>query len=164
MKKINIKVRLLGFILMGFLLFQFSFSNEPNILKQVVGEWKYASHIYRGVGRYGEKEVDKIKISVLNFSSDKIYFKDVTFIDTCFYTEFLPKAFFDRDYKSSHYLLDGPLAIKYSDEQLSKFIWLDFNCQPNGFGTFYLNGDTLVLKSTGGVTFFFTKIKAEPPK
>lgn len=74
-----------------------------------------------------------------------------------FYSELHPKAFFDREDKHSHYLLDGPLAIKYSEEQHSKFIRIELNCEPNSFGTFYLNGDTLILNSTGGVTFFFTK-------
>ena len=164
MKKTNRNLKLIVFILPVILLLLSNSFQEPGTSDRVLGKWQYESHIYRGVGRYGEKEVDAIKTSVLNFDKDKIYFNDVTFIDTCFYTEFLQKAFFDRDYKSSHYLLDGPLAIKYSEEQLSKFIWLDFNCQQNGFGTFYLNVDTLILNSTGGVTFFFTKVKPSPTR
>ena len=159
MKKTNRNLKLIVFILTVILLFLSNSFKEPGISDRFLGKWKYASHIYRGVGRYGQKEVDAIKTSVLNFDKDKIYFNDVTFIDTCFYTEFLQKTFFDRDYKSSHYLFDCPLAIKYTEDQLSKFIRLDFNCQPNGFGTVYFNEDTLILNSTGGVTFFFTKLK-----
>ena len=72
--------------------------------------------------------------------------------------------FFERENKKPSFFLDGPLAIKYSEDLLSKFIRLDFNCQQNGFGTFYLNGDTLILNSTGGVTFFFTKVKPSPTR
>ena len=151
-------------IFLCLLFLQFSVSDQPEISQRILGKWKYESHIYYRVGRYGTKEIDPIKSSWLCFTENKIYFTNVTFIDTCIYSELQPKGFFDRTNKKSSYFLDGPLAIKYSEEQLSKFIWLDFNCKPNGFGTFYLNGDTLILKSLGGVTFFFTKIKAEPPK
>lgn len=89
--------------------------------------------------------------------NDKIYFKDISFIDTCHYSTFQPKAFFDRENKKPHYLLDGPLAIKYTEKQLGKFIRIDINCKTNDFGTFYLNADTLILDSNGGVTIFFTK-------
>ena len=146
------------------LLLQFSVSDQPNILQRILGNWKYELHLYRTVGRYGPKEVDAFKSSLLCFTENKIYFSSATFIDTCFYSELSPKAFFDRKDKESSYFMDGPLAIKYSEAQLSKFIRLDFNCKQNGFGTFYLNGDTLILNSTGGVTFFFTKIRAEPQK
>ena len=123
----------------------------------IFGKWKYESHIYRKVGRYGSKEVDSFKSSLLYFCKEKVYFANVTFIDTCFYSEMHLKAFFDREDKESSYFMDGPLAIKYSEEQLSKFIRIELNCAPNGFGTFYLNADTLILDSNGGVTFFFTK-------
>jgi hypothetical protein len=159
MKKTQGTLKPILFILPVILLLLLNSFYETSISYRVLGKWKYVSHLYRGVGRYGQEEVVAIKTSVLNFEKNKIYFSGVTFIDTCFYTEFLPKAFFDRDYQSSHYLLDGPLAIKYSEEKLSKFVRLDFNCKPNGFGTFYLNGDTVILNSTGGVTFFFTKVK-----
>jgi hypothetical protein len=147
------------FILTVLLLLLSSSFQEPSILQRLIGNWEYKSHIYRGVGRYGEKEVDAIKTSFLNFEKNKIYFSGIKFIDTCFYTTVLSKSFFGRDFRSSHYLLDGPLSIKYPEDQLSKFIKLDFSCQLNGFGTFYLNGDTLILNSTGGVTFFFAKVK-----
>ena len=137
---------------------------EPCISDRVMGKWKYELHLYRTVGRYGTKEVDEIKSSLLCFTENKIYFTNATFIDTCFYTELQPKAFFDRENKKSSYFLDGPLAIKYSEQKLSKFIRLDFNCKPNDFGIFYLNADTLILDSNGGVTFFFTKNKAGPPR
>lgn len=89
------------------------------------------------------------------------YFTDIKFIYTCFYSKLEPKAFFDREDKDVSYFQDGPLAIKYAREKLSKFIWFDLNCKENRFGTFYLNEDTLILKSLGGVTFYFTKIKSE---
>ena len=164
MKKTHGNLKRILFILPVILLLLFNSFQEPGIYDRVLGKWKYQSHLYRKVGRYGSKEVDAIKSSLLGFTENKIYFTNATFIDTCFYSELSPKAFFDREDKESSYFLDGPLAIKYSEEKLSKFIRLDFNCQPNGFGTFYLNGDTLILKSTGGVTFFFTKIKAGLPK
>ena len=140
-----------------FLFVQYSFTDVNDIAQKILGKWKYESHLYRKVGRYGPKEVDPIKTSLLCFMKDKVYFTDVTFIDTCFYTQFHPKAFFDREDKESSYFLDGPLALKYSEQQLSKFIRIDLDCKSNGFGTFYLNADTLILNSTGGVTFFFTK-------
>ncbi len=137
---------------------------DPGISDRVLGKWQYETHIYYSVGRYGTKEVDPIKTSLLCFTGEKIYFSNASFIDTCFYSELSPKAFFDRENKKSSYFLDGPLAIKYSEQLLSKFIRLDFNCKPNDFGIFYLNADTLILDSNGGVTFFFTKIKDGPPK
>ena len=164
MKNKREKLKLAMFILPVILLLMSNSFREPGISDLVLGKWQYESHVYYSVGRYGPKEVDPIKSSLLCFTENKIYFTNANFIDTCFYSELQLKGFFDRDYKKPHYLLDGPLAIKYSEEKLSKFIWLDFNCKPNGFGTFYLNGDTLILKSTGGVTFFFTKIKAGSPK
>ena len=152
-------VKLIIVLLFFILCYQFSFSVGPDIKQQVLGKWKYESHLYRKVGRYGPKEVDPIKSSVLCFMKDKIYFTDIAFIDTCFYSQLEPKAFFDREDKESSYFLDGPLAVKYSEKQLSKFVWIDFNCKSNDFGTFYLNADTLILNSTGGVIFFFTKSK-----
>jgi len=136
---------------------QFSFSEVPGIKQHILGKWKYVSHIYFSVGRYGPKEVDPIKSSTLCFKKDKLYFTDITFIDTCYYPKLRPKAFFDREGKKPHYLLDGPLAIRYTEQQLSKFVRINMNCTPNDFVTFYLNADTLILDSTGGVTFFFTK-------
>ena len=65
------------------------------------------------------------------------------------------------------YFQDGPLAVKYSEEQLSKFIWIDMETKYkkfDHFGIFYLNQDTLVVQSTGGVTFFFTKVPERPEK
>jgi len=96
---------------------------------------------------------------VLCFNIGKIFFTNVKFIDTCIYNELNLKAFFDREDKEVSYFQDGPLAIKYSEAELSKFIWLDFDCQKNDFGIFYLNSDTLILKTFGGITFFFTKSK-----
>ena len=160
MKYIYSKVKLVIFL--GVFCCQLSIAGEPDITQQILGKWKYATHLYRKVGRYGPKEVDAIKSSLLCFVKDKVYFTNLTFIDTCFYSELHPKAFFDREDKEPSYFSDGPLAIKYSKEQLSKFIRIDLNCKSNGFGTFYLNADTLILKSTGGgVTFFFTKSKAD---
>jgi len=159
MKSLISTTKLFVFIFTSILCCQFLLSNEPDISEQLLGQWKYESFLYRGVGRYGKKEVDAIKSARLCFNKDKIYFTDVTFIDTCFYSDLHSAAFFNREFKQSHYLLDGPLAIKYSEEQLSKFIRIDLNCKENGIGTFYLNRDILILNSTGGVTFFFTKSK-----
>lgn len=142
-----------------FLCTQYSFTVENDTAQKILGKWKYESHLYRKVGRYGPNEINPIKNSLLCFMKDKVYFTGVTFIDTCFYSELNPKAFFDREDKESSYFLDGPLALKYSEQQLSKFIRIDLDCKSNGFGTFYLNADTLILNSTGGVTFFFTKNK-----
>lgn len=160
MKSLHSKTRLFIFILIAIFSCQFLLFDEPDFTKKVLGKWQYGSFTYRGVGRYGQKEVDSIKSSVLCFNKNKIYFTNLKFIDTCFYSELQPKAFFDREYKKPHYLLDGPLALKYTEQQLGKFIRIDINCKENGFGTFYLNGDTLILNSTGGITFYFTKIKS----
>jgi hypothetical protein len=160
MKNFRRTFNLFILVLIGILCFQFSFSQEPDPSRQVLGKWKYEKHIYSKVGRYGKEEVDAIKSSQLCFLKDKVYFTDLTFIDTCFYTQIQPKAFFDRKDKESSYFQDGPLAVKYSEKQLSNFIRIELDCQPNDFGVFYLNADTLILKSTGGVTFFFTKSKS----
>jgi hypothetical protein len=161
MKNLNTTAKLFIFFFLGILFCQFSSSNDPDISIQIRGKWKYDSHIYRNVGRYGPKEVDLIKSSLLCFTKDKVYFTDVTFIDTCFYSELHAKAFFDRESKESSYFLDGPLAIRYTEQKLSKFVRIELNCKPNGFGTFYLNTDTLILDTTGGITFFFTKSKSD---
>lgn len=161
MKTLKRAVHLVVFLSIGILFCQFSSSQDLDFSRQVLGKWKYEKHMYRKVGRYGKEEVDAIKSSRLCFMKDKVYFKDLTFIDTCFYSHIQPKAFFDRQDKEVSYFLDGPLAIKYSNQQLSNFIHIDLNCHPNGFGVFYLNADTLILNSTGGVTFFFTKSKTE---
>ena len=164
MKKPHGNLKLILFILPVILLLVSNSFKEPGISDRVLGKWQYALYLNRGVGRYGQKEVDAIKTSVLNFDKDKIYFNDVTFIDTCFYMDLQSMPFFERENKEPSFFLDGPLAIKYSEDQLSKFIRLDFNCQQNGFGTFYLNGDTLILNSTGGISFFFTKVKPSPTR
>lgn len=161
MKTLKRAVHLFVFLFVGILFCQFSSSKEPDFSQQVLGKWKYEKHIYRKVGRYGKEEVDAIKSSHLCFMKDKVYFTDLTFIDTCFYSEFHPKAFFDRENKESSYFQDGPLAIKYSEQQLSNFTHIELNGPRNGFGVFYLNADTLILNSTGGVTFFFTKSKSD---
>lgn len=157
MKNLNSTAKIFIFTFIGILFCQFSFSNEPDISQQILGKWKYTTHLYRNVGRYGQVEVDAIKSSLLCFRKDKVYFTNVTFIDTCFYSELHAKAFFDREFKESSYVLDGPLALRYTEQKLSKFVRIELNCHPNGFGTFYLNADTLILNSFGGVTFFFTK-------
>ena len=164
MKHLITTAKLFIFLLITILCCQFILSDEPDISQRILGIWKYESHLYRKVGRYGKNEVDSIKSSLLYFNKDKVYFKDIKFIDTCFYTELKPKAFFDREDKEVSYFQDGPLAVKYSREKLSKFTWIDLNCKENGFGTFYLNGDTLILKSLGGVTFFFTKNTSDNTK
>lgn len=149
--------KLFIFLLVTILFCQFILPDEPDISQKILGKWKYESHIYFRVGRYGPKEVNPIKSSLLCFRKDKVYFTDIKFIDTCYYSNLQPKAFFDRENKKSSYFLDGPLALKYTEQQLSKFIRIDLNCKDNGFGIFYLNADTLILDSNGGVTFFFTK-------
>ena len=159
MKVLKIITKYLIILFIGILYCQSSTSKEPDIAKKVLGNWRYDHHIYQKVGRYGAEEVDSIKSSLLCFKKDKVYFTNLTFLDTCFYSELHPKAFFDREDKEPSYFSDGPLAIKYTEQQLSKFIRIDQNCKY--FGTFYLNADTLILDSTGGVTFFFTKSKAD---
>jgi hypothetical protein len=136
---------------------QQSWANEPIKIQRLIGTWKYVSHEYRKVGRYGAHEVDEIKSTLLYFGGHKIYFANISFIDTCFYTELIPRAFFDRNEKKPSYFMDGPLALKYTKQQLAQFTRIDLNCKKNDFGTFYLNADTLILNSYGGVTFFFTK-------
>jgi hypothetical protein len=164
MKDLIRTAKLFVFLIIAILCWQFLVPDEPDISKQILGKWEYKSHLYRKVGRYGQKEVDAIKSSILYFNKDKVYFTNIKFIDTCIYSELLPKAFFDREDKDVSYFQDGPLAVKYSKEELGKFIWIDLNCKDNGFGTFYLNADTLILKSTGGITFFFTKKISENSK
>lgn len=145
---------ILSFYILGC---QFIFTQTLVTKQDIIGKWKYDSHLYRKVGRYGPREVDQIKSSRLVFMKDKVYFTNISFIDTCRYSKLEPQAFFDREDKESSYFLDGPLAIRYTKQQLSKFVRIDLNCKSNGFGTFYLNADTLILNSNGGVTFFFTK-------
>lgn len=161
MKTLKRAVHLFVFLFIGILFCQFSSSQDNDFSRQVLGKWKYEKHIYHKVGRYGKEEVDAIKSSLLYFMKDKVYFTDLTFIDTCFYTQIQPKAFFDRQDKEVSYFQDGPLSIKYSDKQLSNFTRIDLNSPRNHFGVFYLNADTLILNSSGGVTFFFTKNKTE---
>jgi hypothetical protein len=161
MKNLKTAARLFIFLLIAIICCRFLLTDEPDISQLIMGKWKYVSFAYRGVGRYGQKEVDSVKASELCFNKDKVYFTKLNFIDTCFYSELHPASFFDREYKKPHYLLDGPLALKYTEQELSKFIRIDLNCKENGFGTFYLNKDTLILNSTGGITFYFTKIKSE---
>lgn len=148
-------------IFIGILCYQFSSSKEPDLSQQVLGKWKYEKHIYRKVGRYGKEEVEAIKSSQLCFLKDKVYFTDLTFIDTCFYSKLRLKAFFDREDKKPNYFEDGPLALKYTEKQLGNFIRIELNCHRNRLGFFYLNADTLILNSTGGVTFFFIKSKSD---
>ena len=147
--------KLFVYMLLGIL----SFLSQilPILLNRYRGNGQFGSFTYRNVGRYGQKEVDSIKSSVLCFNKDKIYFTNLKFIDTCFYSELQPKAFFDREDKDVSYFQDGPLSVKYSMEKLSKFFWFNLNCRKNGFGSFYFNGDDLILKSLLGLTFFFTK-------
>jgi hypothetical protein len=147
-------------VLIGILCFQFSFSQTPDPSRQVLGKWKYEKHIYDPVSRYGKDEVEAIKSSQLCFLKDKVYFTDLAFIDTCFYSEIHPKAFFDNEFKKPDWRRDGPVALKYTEKQLSNFIRIDLNCNRNHLGCFYLNADTLILNSSGGVTFFFTKSKS----
>ena len=97
MKKTQGTLNPVLFILSVILLLLLNSFYESGISDRVLGKWKYVSHLYRGVGRYGQEEVVTIKTSFLNFEKNKIYFSGVTFIDTCFYTEVLPKSFFDRD-------------------------------------------------------------------
>lgn len=148
--------RLFLIIILGFVLIESQSQTKSYQPVQIFGKWKYAFHKFRNANRFGNEEVNAIKASVLNFTKDKIYFNDITLIDTCFYTDIQFKSFFDRDDKESSYFHDGPLALKYSKEQLSRFIWIDFKSDKNRFRTFYLNADTLILNSIGGPTFFFT--------
>lgn len=149
------------FLFIGILFCQFSFSQGPDPSRQVLGKWKYEKHIYDPVSRYGKEEVEAIKSSRLCFMKDKIYFTDLTFIDTCFYSELRLKAFFDKEFKEPDWRRDGPVALKYTEKQLSNFTRIELNSNRNHIGVFYLNADTLILNSSGGVTFFFTKSKSE---
>ena len=151
-------------IIIGLLLglfFQCQSQNRAFETKNIIGEWEYESHISRNVGRYGPEEVKSLKYSVLCIMKDKIYFKDILFIDTCFYSELHRRAFFDRKEKMPSYIIDGPLAVKYSREQLNEIEVIDLNCKYNCLGSLYFKHDTLILNSCGGITLFLTKIPSE---
>lgn len=158
MKNLNVGGKLFATFIFGILLCPNCSSQNAIGSKEIIGNWVYSSHIYRTVGRYGPKEVDSIKSSLLCFTENRVYFNDIKFIDTCYYTRLQLNKFFERENKEPNYFQDGPLALKYSREQLSKFIRIDLDSKRNNFGTFYLNRDTLILNTFGGVTLFFIKV------
>ncbi len=124
---------------------------------QITGSWKCIGNINWYSVRFGTEEIDSIKYSTLHLTGNKVYIDGVSVIDTCFYTGYSLKPFFDRPEKRSNYGIDGPLTQRYTEQKLSKLLRVDLETKKNNFGTFYLKEDTLILNTLRGVTFLYLR-------
>lgn len=125
----------------------------------VYGKWRYVKHFDWRATKFGNKEVQSIKIDTLIIEKNRIYFANSKLIEPCIYSKIWFKNFFDRDDKEPNVLEDRALAMKFTKEQLSKFKRIETNCDPyNCLNILYLKQDTLILNYCGGITFFMLKV------
>lgn len=155
---VNIKC----FIIVG-LLFIFSAcgiaQNKSDSNDFLFGKWKYVKHFNWRATKYGDKEVQSIKLDTLIIEKNKIYFVNSKFVEPCAFSKIWFKNFFDREDKEPNVVEDRALAMKYTKKELNTFKRIETNCDPhNCLSILYLKQDTLILNYCGGITFFMLKV------
>ena len=125
----------------------------------IFGKWKYVKHFNWRATRYGDKEIQSIKIDTLIIETNKIYFAHSKFVEPCTFSNIWYKSFFDRDDKEPNVVENRALAMKYTKKELNTFKRIETNCDPyNCLGILYLKQDTLILNYCGGGTFLMLKV------
>lgn len=144
--------------------------NSDNSINQIYGQWELKEDLWKQYTKYTKKQIDSLRTTVLKISKDKIYFENISFLDSCSFSSSdikLTKLFDKENYEYSWYeggekfLLRpkdvGPLIYRYSKEELSKIDKVELGCE-YGLSILYLKEDTLILNYVGGVTLFMTKV------
>ena len=122
--------------------------------------------------RLTEYQLDSLKNTKLKINKDKIYFENISFIDSCSFSKSNIKVtnLFDKEntweyswYEDGERLLlrpkdIGPLAYRYTKKELSKIKKIDLGCKYNSLSILYLKQDTLIIDDLEGVTLFMTKV------
>ena len=145
--------------------------DSDNSINQIYGQWKLEEDLWKQYTKYTKKQIDSLRTTVLKISRDKIYFENISFLDSCSFSSSNIKMTKLFDKKNSweyswyedgdKFLLRpkdvGPLIYRYSKKELSTIDKIELGCE-YGLGILYLKEDTLILNYVGGVTLFMTKI------
>lgn len=123
---------------------------------QLYGRWKCVKTDYRGYESLSFNQAEKIRKSILNIDSCRIFYDSIDFIGVCEYSKFCISSYDTSGY--SGLIID----LLYSKEELSKM--LEFtpaydNCERSCFNDcsqFFLKQDTLI-HICGGYTYFLKK-------
>jgi hypothetical protein len=135
-------------------------AQQPNTFaaNYIYGKWKYINHYWWSASKFGNKEMDSIKISTLTIKKNKTYFDRIKFVDTCSFNKVQIKNFFPGKNNESDFSEDYQfMLLKYSTEQLNSVKRIELNCQYNCLGYLYLKQDTLILNFCGGSTIYLLK-------
>jgi hypothetical protein len=139
----------------------------------IYGKWKVEKELSKQYTKFGTNDVGKIKESILHIEKNKIYFENINFVDTCFFTKSKIRVSELFDKKNDEYYwfeegdklllplkYTGPLPTIYTKKQLKEIYLIDLGCGYD-LSILYLKQDTLILNYLGGVTFFLTKLSNE---
>lgn len=147
--------------------------DSDNSIHQIYGQWEYANHLWHQYGRYSEKEhLNFFKKTILKIDRDKTYFKNINFLDTCFFssvdikesTYFKDNTEIDEWYGTGEKVLlsskeVGPLPFYYTKKELINLKSIKIKgCYDRSPSLFYLKQDTLIVESLIGITLFMTKV------
>ena len=151
--------------------------SRESFIRDIYGEWKYEKHLWHQYGRYTEKEhLDFFKKGVLRIEKNRIYLKNVPFIDTCFYSKKdinistgfekgLQGFSLDEIYRGGEKPMltekdIGILPFYFTKKGLIKLRFLEIKgCYDRSPSLFYFEKDTLIINSLKGITIFMTKNK-----